>query len=353
MNRLAISAAGVHVGGGFVLLRALLNAVRSELLDGVFDSRVRDRFPKGLDTNRYEFVAPNLLVRALAARRLSKRIPSDGVLLCFNSLPPPVRTNGKVIVFVHAPHFARLHQGIRYGRKTSLRHRYENIWFSVFEHNADEFWVQTEGMQRALRRRLRRGTSVKVVPFVDDDLFGLDNGSLGRLRGARDANFVEPDSRTRSFFYPADNVGHKNHKRLLSAWQMLQSDGSAPELILTLSEAQVTALLDPGFTPSALNIRCVGPVSREEVLSILKGGAALLFPSLAETFGLPLVEAARLGATIVASERDFVRDVCDPAVTFDPLSSVSIARAVMRSQGIAPQRTPLLSPEEFVSELLR
>src|SRR5690606_27506203 len=100
-------------------------------------------------------------------RRLARRIPSGSVLLCFNSLPPPVRSKAKTVVFVQAPHFARLHQGIRYTLKTSVRLWYENIWFSIFEQNADEFWVQTEGMQRALRRRLRRGAPVKVVPFVD------------------------------------------------------------------------------------------------------------------------------------------------------------------------------------------
>ena len=36
---------------------------------------------------------------------------------------------------------------------------------------------------------------------------------------------------------------------------------------------------------------------------------------------------------ILAAERDYVRDVVAPVVSFDPESALSIARAVMRYQG--------------------
>ena len=42
------------------------------------------------------------------------------------------------------------------------------------------------------------------------------------------------------------------------------------------------------------------------------------------------MEAAALGVPILASERDFVRDVCVPVERFDPESAVSICRAVRR-----------------------
>jgi glycosyltransferase involved in cell wall biosynthesis len=60
---------------------------------------------------------------------------------------------------------------------------------------------------------------------------------------------------------------------------------------------------------------------------------ALIYPSLFESFGLPLLEARLAGVPILAAERDYVRDVITPAVSFDPESSLSIARAVMRYEG--------------------
>ena len=39
-----------------------------------------------------------------------------------------------------------------------------------------------------------------------------------------------------------------------------------------------------------------------------------------ESFGLPLLEASSIDLPIIASESDYVRDVCEPAQTFDPNS---------------------------------
>ena len=36
----------------------------------------------------------------------------------------------------------------------------------------------------------------------------------------------------------------------------------------------------------------------------------LLFPSYDETFGLPLIEASSIGTPIVASNKDFVKEIC-------------------------------------------
>jgi glycosyltransferase involved in cell wall biosynthesis len=74
---------------------------------------------------------------------------------------------------------------------------------------------------------------------------------------------------------------------------------------------------------------------------------------MAETFGLPLLEATMLGIPVIAGEVDFVRDVCVPQQTFDPDSPRSIARAVRRFLGNGAEAPAMyLSAEEFVERLL-
>jgi glycosyltransferase involved in cell wall biosynthesis len=77
----------------------------------------------------------------------------------------------------------------------------------------------------------------------------------------------------------------------------------------------------------------VGQLPRDQVLALYKDARALIFPSTTESFGLPLIEAQHLGLPVLAPEADYVRDVCVPSQTFDPLSAVSIARAVRRFLG--------------------
>jgi glycosyltransferase involved in cell wall biosynthesis len=52
-----------------------------------------------------------------------------------------------------------------------------------------------------------------------------------------------------------------------------------------------------------------GPLPHDQVLSMLKSAEALVFPSVIETFGLPLLEAASLGVPVIANDMEYVREV--------------------------------------------
>ncbi|ELV2845020.1 glycosyltransferase, partial [Enterobacter cloacae] len=52
-----------------------------------------------------------------------------------------------------------------------------------------------------------------------------------------------------------------------------------------------------------------GALPRNEVLRRLSESKALLFPSKLETFGIPLVEAAKMGVNIIATDLPYSREV--------------------------------------------
>ena len=66
---------------------------------------------------------------------------------------------------------------------------------------------------------------------------------------------------------------------------------------------------------------------------------------------MPLIEAKRLGMPIIASERNYVRDLIDPVETFDPESPLSICRAVMRYNG-KNNKEEILTPLDFINRLI-
>src|SRR5262249_48596201 len=70
-------------------------------------------------------------------------------------------------------------------------------------------------------------------------------------------------------------------------------------------------------------------VPRADLPALYAGAVCLVFPSLFEGFGLPLVEAMQLGCPIAAAGTTSIPEVVgDAAVLFDPLDSRDITRAI-------------------------
>lgn len=78
----------------------------------------------------------------------------------------------------------------------------------------------------------------------------------------------------------------------------------------------------------------------------------MIFPLLAETFCLPMLEAKAIGLPIIASGRDFVRDVCTPTETFEPTSPRSIAAAVERFMDVNDSRLSIPDASRILASIL-
>lgn len=70
---------------------------------------------------------------------------------------------------------------------------------------------------------------------------------------------------------------------------------------------------------------------RDELLALLAGAGSLLFPSLAEGFGLPVVEAMALGVPVMTADRGALSEVSDgSASTVDVTDVDAMARCIAR-----------------------
>lgn len=343
-HMLVLSAFGIHGGGGKVLLDELIEAASQRLRLAFIDSRFT--LPSGYGNGNTTFfrIQKNIHHRFMTLLQLAKAVHPTDVLLCFNGLPPLRRAQAKTIVFVQNSYLINNRFSFRRLNRQSIRQVMDYCIFRYALRNADEIWVQTASMASAIKM-LCPAMPVRTMPFVGQDT----------LRGAASAPPVENHASSLTYFYPADASIHKNHIRLFSAWQLLASEAYPPKLMVTLSTAEFQEMLEVTGIKSCDNENIVnlGPLSRSAVLAQLSANTTLIFPSLTESFGLPLVEASALSCPIVASELDFVRDVCDPVQTFNPLSAVSIADAVRRHSGLKRTRANLLDPTDFISELLK
>jgi glycosyltransferase involved in cell wall biosynthesis len=135
-------------------------------------------------------------------------------------------------------------------------------------------------------------------------------------------------------FLPARIERHKNFEVLFGALRK-QSD---PRLEIWIAGSD---RLDPPFAELvyglvedmglASRVRFLGDVPYAEILRYYKGAEALVFPSLLESFGHPLLEAMLSGTPIVASDLPASREVAgDAALFFPPRDAEALARAIER-----------------------
>lgn len=94
-------------------------------------------------------------------------------------------------------------------------------------------------------------------------------------------------------------------------------------------------------TPSIIPL---GYLDRRVLISAIQGAKALLFPSLAEGFGLPIVEAMALGTPVMTSNLGATAEVAgDAALLVDPFDIGDIARGIRELDANAELRRDLIA----------
>ncbi len=127
------------------------------------------------------------------------------------------------------------------------------------------------------------------------------------------------------FFYPASLEPHKNHKILFKSFSRISEiNFEKIKLIVTVDANQL-----PSKIRNNKNIIFLGNQSNKVINEIYKIVNFLIFPSLNESLGLPLIEASLYKLPIIASDLDYVYDVCKPSLTFDPYSEEDIFKKIL------------------------
>ncbi len=142
-------------------------------------------------------------------------------------------------------------------------------------------------------------------------------------------------TRERYLLYPANFWAHKNHEMLLTAFGMYlaQYPDSDLRLVLTGADTGKRRELAEAAGRMGLDGRVVFPgyVSDADMGALTQACAALIFPSLFEGFGMPLIEAMTLGRPVLCSNVTSLPEVGgDAALYFDPRRPDEIVAAIRR-----------------------
>lgn len=214
--------------------------------------------------------------------------------------------------FKGIPQIIYLHQSLPYSEYSKwnvLKSDERKLWFytNIYKHlihnsiKKDMYVsVQTEWMKNAL-----------IEKGINKDKIIISKPKLKEFN-VNDIKELSLDKSKYTYFYPADEYKYKNHKVILEALSYIKEKYNdkfnSINVVFTLDKksdaydyCKKYGLLDVVEFKSTLPY--------EKTLQYYKSCNCVLFPSYIETFGLPLIEAAKFGKRILVSNCKYSREV--------------------------------------------
>jgi len=165
---------------------------------------------------------------------------------------------------------------------------------------------------------------------------GIDHQLFQPPAAAAVAAFRQRNQLQQPFFLYVARLEHpaKNHLRLIRAFEAVASSGGfSGQLVLPGAPWHGSEVIARAVAASPFRgrIRLTGFVDNAELPLWYAAAEALVFPSLMEGFGLPLLEAQACGTRIACADATSLPEVAGPAgMLFDGRDESSIAAAMTR-----------------------
>lgn len=304
---LYIEASQINSNGGIVLLDLLLRKIQPKdisLTVYIGYEHVLNRL-KYLESKNIHFVRTSLFKTLI--RYVSRR---ERTLFLCNL--PPFRRNLFSIIYIHNLFFAEKPKwtNIDSSIGLNLRKYLYYYWLKYFIRKVDVIACQTSEMAMQLKNTF--GVSSSVLPFFED--FEKKN-----------------EEKKYDFFYPGSSAAHKNNNILLDA---IEKSSQYAHFTVALTIGCKNSTLQNRINQINENagyeiIHNFGTINHDAVLEIFSQSRALIFPSLKESFGLPLIEALQQKITVISSNMPYTFEVVRNPITFNPYDSSDISNCML------------------------
>ena len=315
-----INAPNIRHGGGLMLLETILESINSLNFSAKGHLNHTLRSNPSINQNNdtgFEFSESgfsNYIFPYLRNKDLLE--DPEQIVLFFGNLPPIIKTKGISFLYIHSKLILEPIFKYKLTFITRLRLIFEKFFILIFYRNVDYIVVQTPSMQRLSSQILKKRETIEI-PFFD---FNYQNTEIS-------------DKKKYDFFYPSYGYTYKNHKNLIKGLVLLSRRGIFPNLVVALDskiDTELIQYINDKVSLYKLNVHLILDENSEEMNDYYQSCKALVWPSLTESFGIPLIEASRHKRDILASDLDYIHDILEISkeYCFDPNSPFSIAECL-------------------------
>jgi glycosyltransferase involved in cell wall biosynthesis len=217
---------------------------------------------------------------------------------------------------------------------TPMARLYRRMNYPYSARVADAIIINSESLRSEIQRYLHvDDRKLRLIyEAVDHDLFKPGDADLAR-------NHVVSYGVTKPFVLFVSSLWpYKNCDGLLRAWALARGELGGRQLAIVGAGRDETYAASLHALAAELGISrevvFVGGVPLAETVAFYQAADAFVYPSLNETFGLPILEAMACGCPVVTSDTSAMPETAGgAAVLADPRDPASIARAIVETAG--------------------
>ncbi len=184
------------------------------------------------------------------------------------------------------------------------------------------------------------------LPYISDRLEVIYNGVNDRFfeEDVASSNDLNIDLPERYIFFLGNTAPKKNMKNVLRAYDLhcQQEASPLPLVVAETDESTLTGYLNElGLDALKDKIIPTGYVPHHLLPILYRRATVFLYPSLRESFGIPIIEAMACNTPVITSNTSSMPEVAgDAAMLIDPTMPEEIADAIasiLHDQGLAAQ----------------
>ena len=346
-----INAPNIRHGGGLILLEMILKSAKS------LNFSIKGNLNNSLKLNQhispdcvqgFEFTESGVSNYLFPLNKNKEALEEDRqIVLFFGNLPPVTKIKGTSLLYIHSKLLLEPVFKYKLTFKTRLRLIFEKLFILIFYKNIDLIIVQTPSMKRLSNMILKRRKTI-VIPFFD----------------FKDSSLEKQDNKQRyDFFYPSYGYTYKNHRNLILAFNLLSKRRIFPSIVLALDsviDMELIRFIEDQIQRNGIKVKLVLDENFEDMYQYYHSCNALVWPSLTDSFGIPLIEASGLNKDILASDLEYIHDILEieKEDCFDPYDPESIANCLAnylsKDYEIEKNHTikiKVFTSKEFINEL--
>lgn len=270
-----------------------------------------------------------------AARTLSEhlyspvRLPLSRIDVLNTLMAPLVNIPWSLVI-----HIKTMHAFTAPDSLTPLARIYRQMNYPHSARVADAIIINSESLRSEIQRYLKVDErKLKLIyEAVDHDLFKPGDADAARTRVAS-YGVTKPFVLFVSSLWP-----YKNCDGLLRAWALARGELGDRQLAIVGGGRDQEYVASLRSLANELGISgdvvFTGAVPLEETVHFYRAADVFVYPSLNETFGLPILEAMACACPVVTSDTSAMPETAGgAAVLSDPKDPASVARAIAEAAG--------------------